>query len=149
MRLEITPELAELRPTVRRFVADRLEPLAAEIDRSGRVPDEAWRLMRGQGWLGMLLPPEHGGGGLDLATYCLVMEEVARSHRCFTLLMDYTSGLTPIAIHRHGTEAQRRRWLRGLADGTLRAAFGLTEPEAGSDSAAMRTRAERAPGGWR
>jgi acyl-CoA dehydrogenase len=150
MRLEITPELAELRPTVRRFVSERLEPVAQEIDRSGRIPDEAWRLMREQGWLGMLLPPDHGGGGTDLATYCLVMEEVARSHRVFTLLMDYTSGLTPVAIHRHGTEAQKRRWLRGLADGTLRAAFGLTEPEAGSDSAAIRTRAERVAGrGWR
>ncbi len=150
MRLEITPELAELRPAIRRFVTERLEPIAEEIDRTGRIPDEAWRLMREQGWLGMLLPPEYGGGGADLATYCLVMEEVARSHRVFTLLMDYTSGLTPIAILRHGTEAQRRRWLRGLADGTLRAAFGLTEPEAGSDSAAIRTRAERVPGGgWR
>jgi acyl-CoA dehydrogenase len=97
----------------------------------------------------MLLPEEAGGGGVDLLTYALVMEEVARSHRCFTLLLDATSGLTPMGILRHGTEAQKARWLKGLADGTLRAAFGLTEPEAGSDAGAIRTRAERVPGGWR
>ncbi len=151
MRIEISPELAELRAGVRRFVTEKLEPVAEEIDRTGRTPESAWVLLREQGWLGMLLPPEYGGGGADLPTYCLVMEEVARAHRVFTLILDATSGLTPLAIHRHGTEAQKRRWLPGLADGTLRAAFGLTEPEAGSDSAAMRTRAEPAPGGkgWR
>jgi acyl-CoA dehydrogenase len=149
MRTEPSPELAELRSGVRRFVEERLEPVAQEIDRTGAVPEAAWSLMREQGWLGMLLPPEAGGGGVDLLTYCLIMEEVARSHRCFTLLLDATSGLTPMGILRHGTEAQKARWLKGLADGTLRAAFGLTEPEAGSDAAAIRTRAERVPGGWR
>jgi acyl-CoA dehydrogenase len=141
--------LAELRAPLRRFVTERLEPIAARIDAEGEIPDEAWALMRGQGWLGLLLPPEHGGGGADLATYCLVMEEVARSHRCFTLLLDATSGLTPIAIARHGTRPQQDRWLRGLATGHLRAAFGLTEPEAGSDAAAITTRAVRVPGGWK
>jgi acyl-CoA dehydrogenase len=148
-RIELSPELAELRPAIRRFVEDRLDPIAAEIDRSGEIPTAAWTLMREQGWLGMLLPPEAGGGGADLATYCLVMEEVARSHRCFTLLLDATSGLTPIGIHRRGTEAQKAKWLKGLANGTLRAAFGLTEPDAGSDAAAMTTRAERVEGGWK
>jgi acyl-CoA dehydrogenase len=149
MRTEPSPELAELRLAIRRFVEDKLEPVAQEIDRRGEVPEEAWSLMREQGWLGMLLPQEEGGGGADLLTYCLVMEEVARSHRCFTLLLDATSGLTPAGIARHGTPAQKARWLKGLANGTLRAAFGLTEPEAGSDAAAIRTRAERVPGGWR
>jgi acyl-CoA dehydrogenase len=149
MRTEPSPELAELRPAIRRFVEEKLEPIALEIDRRGEIPEEAWTLMREQGWLGMLLPPEDGGGGADLLTYCLVMEEVARSHRCFTLLLDATSGLTPAGIARHGTPAQKTRWLKGLANGTLRAAFGLTEPEAGSDAAAIRTRAERVDGGWK
>jgi acyl-CoA dehydrogenase len=149
VRTEPSPDLAELRPAIRRFVENKLEPVALEIDRSGAIPDEAWSLMREQGWLGMLLPAEFGGGGADLMTYCLVMEEVARSHRCFTLLLDGTSGLTPVGILRHGTEAQKAKWLEGLATGRLRAAFGLTEPEAGSDAAAIRTRAERVPGGWK
>jgi acyl-CoA dehydrogenase len=148
MRTEYSPELAELRGPIRRFVTEQLEPLAARIDAEGRIPEEAWTLLRGQGWLGMLLGEEDGGGGADLPTYCLVMEEVARAHRCFTLLLDATSGLTPIAIARHGTPAQKARWLRGLATGTQRAAFGLTEPGAGSDAAAITTRATRADGGW-
>jgi len=138
VRTEPTPELAELRPAIRRFVEDKLEPIALEIDRSGAIPDDAWTLMRGQGWLGMLLPAEAGGGGADLMTYCLVMEEVARSHRCFTLLLDGTSGLTPVGILRHGTEAQKAKWLEGLATGRLRAAFGLTEPEAGASPSPSR-----------
>jgi acyl-CoA dehydrogenase len=97
----------------------------------------------------MLLAEADGGGGADLPTYCLVMEEVARSHRCFTLLLDATSGLTPIAIARHGTAQQKARWLKGLATGTLRAAFGLTEPGAGSDAAAITTRATKIEGGWK
>jgi acyl-CoA dehydrogenase len=97
----------------------------------------------------MLLPAEADGGGADILTYCLVMEEVARSHRCFTLLLDTTSGLTPMGILRHGSAAQKERWLKGLATGRLRAAFGLSEPDAGSDAAAMRTRAERVAGGWK
>jgi len=149
MRVEPSAELAELRGEVRRFVEAKLDPLAEEIDRTGTVPEEAWRVLREQGWLGLLLPPEVGGGGVDLMTYCLIMEEVARSHRVFTLLLDATSGLTPLAILRHGTAAQKERWLKGLTNGTLRAAFGLTEPDAGSDAAAIRTRAERVPGGWK
>jgi acyl-CoA dehydrogenase len=149
MRLEPSEELAELRGQVRRFVEDKLDPIAAEIDRSGEVPDAAWTLLREQGWLGLLLPAEAGGGGADLMTYCLVMEEVARSHRVFTLILDATSGLTPLGILHHGSPAQKDRWLRGLTEGTLRAAFGLTEPDAGSDAAAMRTKAERVPGGWK
>lgn len=149
MRTELSPELAELRGPIRRFVTEQLEPIAARIDAEGEIPDAAWELMRGQGWLGMLLAEADGGGGADLPTYCLVMEEVARSHRCFTLLLDATSGLTPIAIARHGTAAQKERWLRGLATGRLRAAFGLTEPGAGSDAAAITTRATKVEGGWK
>src|SRR5690606_5033904 len=85
MPVELSADLAELRPEIRRFVEQRLEPIAEEIDRTGAIPDSAWSLMREQGWLGMLLPAEAGGGGVDLPTYCLVMEEVARSHRVFTL----------------------------------------------------------------
>jgi acyl-CoA dehydrogenase len=149
MRTEPSDELAELRAQLRPFVTEQLEPLAREIDRTDTVPRAAWDRLREQGLLGLLLPPEYGGAGGDLPTYCLAMEEVARAHRVFTLLMDSTSGLTPIAILRHGTDAQRQRFLPGLAAGALRASFGLTEPGAGSDAAALRLRAERIDGGWR
>lgn len=146
--LEITPELAEVRAAMRRFATERLEPLAEDIDRTGEVPAQAIALLREQGYLGMRLPAEYGGGGFDLATYCLALEEFSRSHRVFTLLLDATSGLTPIAIARAGTAEQKRKYVPGLAAGSTNASFALTEPEAGSDSAAIRTRAVRGDGGW-
>ena len=148
MQLEITPELAEVRAQLRRFTNETLEPIALEIDRSGEVPEKALSVLRKHGYLGMRLPVEFGGGGIDLTTYCLTLEEFSRSHRVFTLLLDATSGLNPIAIARFGTAAQKEKYVAKLADGTLSAAFALTEPEAGSDSQAIRTRAERRYGGW-
>jgi acyl-CoA dehydrogenase len=148
MQLEITPELAEVRAVLRRFTAEKLEPLALEIDRTGEVPQAAVDLLRKHGYLGMRLPAEYGGGGFDLSTYCLALEEFSRSHRMYTLLLDATSGLNPIAIANYGTPEQKQKYVAGLANGTLSASFGLTEPEAGSDSQAMRTRAEKKDGGW-
>ena len=148
MRLEINDTLAEMRQQLRGFVTARLHPVAAEIDRTGQVPDAAWDLMRDQGLLGMLMPAQYGGMDADLQTYCIAQEELGRSHRVFTLILDYTSGLCPTGILKLGTEAQREKWLPGLASGRLRASFGLTEPDAGSDAAAMKTRATKAPGGW-
>ena len=148
MRLEINDTLAEMRQQLRGFVTAKLHPVAAEIDRTGQVPDAAWDLMRDQGLLGMLMPAQYGGMDADLPTYCIAQEELGRSHRVFTLILDYTSGLCPSGILKLGTEAQRERWLPGLASGRLRASFGLTEPDAGSDAASMKTRATKAPGGW-
>ncbi|MGH8766180.1 MAG: acyl-CoA dehydrogenase family protein, partial [Burkholderiales bacterium] len=148
MQLEITPELAEVRAALRKFTSEKLEPLALEIDRTGEVPQKVMDLLREQGYLGMRLPAEYGGGGFDLPTYCLALEEFARSHRMFTILLDATSGLNPIAIANFGTDAQKKKYVKGLANGTLRASFGLTEPEAGSDSQSMKTRAEKKEGGW-
>ena len=95
MQLEINAELAEVRTQLRRFAMDKLEPLAAEIDHTGEIPQAAIDLLRSHGYLGMRLPAEYGGGGFDLPTYCLALEEFARSHRVFTLLLDATSGLNP------------------------------------------------------
>ncbi|HEX4927705.1 MAG TPA: acyl-CoA dehydrogenase family protein [Burkholderiales bacterium] len=148
MQLEITPDLAEVRRVLRRFATEKLEPLAVEIDRTGEIPPAAVELLRSHGYLGMRLPEEYGGGGFDLVTYCLALEEFARSHRVFTLLLDATSGLNPIAIARYGTTDQKRKYVPGLAKGTLYASFALSEPEAGSDSQAIRTRAERRGDGW-
>eukprot|EP01036_Dinobryon_divergens_P060974 gene60974-81296_t len=75
MQLEINPELAQLRLALRRFTDEVLEPLALEIDRTGQVPDRAVEVLRDHGYLGMRLPQVFGGGGHDLSTYCLVLEE--------------------------------------------------------------------------
>lgn len=149
MQLEISPELAEMRAAVRRYTQNELEPIAQEIDRSGQVPDRVLPMLRSHGYLGMRMPAEFGGGDFDLSTYCLVLEEFSRSHRIFTLMLDATSGLNPIAIARHGSRAQQEKYLAGLCAGTLHASFALTEPGAGSDAQAIETRAEpRGDGSW-
>jgi len=148
MKIELTPELEEMRAQVRRFTQRELEPVAAEIDATGEIPQKAWDLMRDAGYLGMRLPEEYGGASASLSAMCLVLEELSRSHRVFTGLLDATSGLTPSAFVRHGSPGQREKYVRKLATGEMRAAFALTEPGAGSDSAAISTTATRADGGW-
>jgi acyl-CoA dehydrogenase len=145
---ELAPEHAELRQAARRFAEEQLEPIALEIDRTGEVPPHTMDVLREHGYLGMRLPPEIGGAGLGIFEYCIVQEEFSRSHRMFTLLTGATSGLTPTAILRHGSQTQKDKYLNGLVNGRIKSAFGLTEPESGSDSAAMKTRAVKRNGGW-
>ena len=149
MKIELTPELEELRAEVRRFTERELEPLARDIDSTGEIPQKAWDVMREAGYLGMRLPEEYGGTSASLSQMCIVLEEFSRSHRVLTGLIDATSGLTPSAFVRHGSAAQREKYVRKLATGEMRAAFALTEPGAGSDSAAISTRAEKVGGGWK
>jgi acyl-CoA dehydrogenase len=146
--MRLTPELEEVRQAVRKFVTSELEPLAKVIDETADMPEEAVALLARNGYLGMRLDDAYGGAGVGLSHYCLVLEELARSHRAYTTLVAATSGNTPTAIQQFGTEEQRRKYLPGLTDGTRRTAFALTEPEAGSDSAAMKTRAAKVAGGW-
>lgn len=148
MELEINAEMAELRPVLRRFAREKLEPIALEIDRTGQIPETAWTLLRDQGYLGMRLPEAYGGGDQGIDTYCLAWEEFSRSHRVFTMLLDYTSGLTPLAIARFGSDLQKQRYLPHFVTGEARAAFALTEPGAGSDGAGVETRARKVAGGW-
>ena len=91
-RQEISPDLAEIRPVLRKFTDEILEPIAQEIDRTNTVPQRAVDVLREHGYLGMRLPQEFGGGGHDLLTYCLALEEFSRAHRVFTLIFDSTSG---------------------------------------------------------
>jgi acyl-CoA dehydrogenase len=144
----LSDHLRDLKRGVRRIVEAELEPLAREIDRIGDVPDEAWRTMRKHGLLGMRLPEEFGGANLDVASYLITLEELSRSHRMFALMAEYTSGGLALALLRYGTPAQHTRWLRDVGNGTIQASFALTEPDAGSDAAAIRTRARKTADGW-
>ena len=146
--IELSDDLRAMRDAVRRFVAKELDPWAKEIDRSGEIPDGLIEVMQRNGYCGMRLPSEYGGGGLSLFQYCIALEEFSRLHRAFTIAANYSSGMTPMAISRHGTPEQKEKYLRGFAAGKLKSAFALTEPEAGSDPAGMRTRAERRGDGW-
>lgn len=148
MHIELPPELNEMRAALRRFTERELEPLAKKMDDSGELPDEVLPLLAANGYLSLRLPESVGGAGMGLFPYALMLEEFSRSHRMFALLAGAGGGLTPIAIARHGTDQQRNKYLPGLMSGKLRTAFALTEPEAGSDNSAMKTRAEKIDGGW-
>ena len=148
LNIELSDELRAMRDAVRRFTERELGPWAEEIDRTGEIPPGLIELMQKNGYCGMRLPPEYGGGGLSLFQYCIALEEFSRLHRAFTIAANYSSGMTPMAISRHGTAGQKEKFLRGFAAGKLKSAFALTEPEAGSDAAGMRTRAEKSGDGW-
>jgi acyl-CoA dehydrogenase len=148
MEFELSPELTQMRDALRKFVAAELAPLEDAIDKTGVLPPHVLPLMGKHGYLSMRLPVEVGGAGMGLFPYCLMLEEFSRSHRIFGLIASGGGGLTPIAIARHGTPAQRTKYLKGLMDGSKRTAFALTEPGAGSDNSAMTTRAEKTDGGW-
>lgn len=146
--VELGDDLRVMRDAVRTFVTKELGPWAREIDRIGEIPDGLIEVMQANGYCGMRLPVEYGGGGLGLFQYCIALEEFSRLHRAFTVAANYSSGMTPMAITRHGTPEQQKKYLPGFAKGKLVSAFALSEPEAGSDPAGMRTRAEKRGNGW-
>ena len=148
MKVELSPELDELRAAVRKFAQRELEPLARQMDKTGVLPAEVLPLLAKQGYLSVRLPESVGGMGMGLMPYCVMLEELSAMHRAFGQLAFSGGGMTPIAIAHHGTEEQRKKYLPGLIDGTQRTAFALTEPGAGSDNSAMKTRADKVEGGW-
>ena len=147
--MKLDAEYETLRDNVRKFTRNELEPWVEKIEQEGEVPQELIQKLAGNGYLGMRLDPEFGGAGLSLLPYCITLEELSRSHRAFTLVCLGTSGLAPIALSRYGTPEQQQKYLPPLIQGKISTSFALTEPEAGSDSAAIKTRAEKVPGGWR
>jgi acyl-CoA dehydrogenase len=149
MQIDVSPEIAEMRGTVRAFVKNELPAWANAVDETGIFPAGLIEAFARQGFLGMRIAEEYGGAGLELSHYCMVQEEISRAHTMFSLLMSSSGGLAPMAIQRHGTEVQKRKYLPLLTSGKARTSFALTESEAGSDSASIRTRAEpRSDGRW-
>src|SRR3990167_6668830 len=135
-----TEEQVLLRDAVRDLAVARIAPRAAEIDRTGGVPEDIRQLLAAQDVLALPFPVDHGGVGGDLLTVCLAIEQIARA--CATsslILMVQELGALPLLIA--GSPEQQARWFPDLAAGRTLAAFALTEPEAGSDAASLRTRA--------
>src|SRR5689334_17962262 len=137
-----------LRRTVREFAEGEVAPVAEELDRESRFPYEIVAELGALGLMGMTVPERYGGAELDTLSYAVAVEELARvdSSVAITVAAHTSLGTTPIALF--GDDAQRERWLPDLASGRRLAAFGLTEPEAGSDAGATRTRAIEQDGGW-
>jgi alkylation response protein AidB-like acyl-CoA dehydrogenase len=150
MEFELPDELAELQATVRRLAQDKVKPRAREIDETGEYPQDLFELFRDAGLLGLCIPEEYGGSGAGILGLTIAIEEVAKYSNTAALMLLLTRLPTgPVMIA--GSEEQRRRYLPGIAEGSLRAAFGLSEPQAGSDVMGMRTHAAPDPdrgGGW-
>jgi alkylation response protein AidB-like acyl-CoA dehydrogenase len=139
--LKFTPEVEMLRETVRKIANDVIAPRAAEIDSSGEFPWDIKELLQRQGIFGALFPESLGGCGLGHIAVCLVVEEIARVCASSSLIPQVQAlGATPLLLA--GTPAQKEKYCPSLASGEKLCAFGLTEPGAGSDAAAMTTTAE-------
>ena len=141
MDFSLSSEHDAFRTVVRRFAEAEIGPHAAEWDRTHAFPLEAVRRMGEMGLFGLPFPEEYGGMGADLLSLCIAIEELARVDSSVAITLEAAVGLGAGPIFRFGTEEQKRRWLPDLAAGRALAAFGLTEPDAGSDAGATRTRA--------
>jgi alkylation response protein AidB-like acyl-CoA dehydrogenase len=145
---DLSEEHELIRRTVRDFAVERIVPVAEELDREHRFPYELVRELAELGLMGMTIPEEYGGAGTDTLSYAIAVEELTRvdSSVAITVAAHHSLGTLPIFLF--GNEEQKREWLPQLASGEKLAAFGLTEPDAGSDAGATRTRAELQDGEW-
>jgi alkylation response protein AidB-like acyl-CoA dehydrogenase len=148
MDFTFSPEHQALRRLVREFAETEVAPLAAEIDRQHRVPRETLRKLGEIGLLGVCFPQEYGGMGAGETGYCILMEELGRICTSTATCVGAHIGIGAMAIHLDGNPEQKRKYLTPLARGEKIAAFGLTESNAGSDAANIRTRAVREGDSW-
>jgi acyl-CoA dehydrogenase len=133
----------QLIDTVRRFVAERLRPLESQVAEDDLIPEEILAEMRALGLYGLSIPEAYGGLDLSMEEECLVVVELGRTSPAFRSAFGTNVGIGAQGLVMFGTDEQKARWLPGVASGQIVTSFALTEPEAGSDSAAVRTTAIR------
>src|ERR671937_2094865 len=143
MDFDLTDEQRLIQETVRSFVDERVLPNAIENDIEHRLDRGVIEGMAELGLLGIVIPEEYGGAGLDFVAEALACEEIERGEAAFRTLISVHVGLNSLSLLRYGTEEQKQRWLAPQARGEKIACFGLTEPAAGSDVASMKTTARR------
>jgi short/branched chain acyl-CoA dehydrogenase len=145
---ELSGEQELLRQTVRDFAESRVAPVAAELDREERFPYELVAELAELGLMGIPIPEEYGGAGADTVSYAIAIEELTRVDSSVAITVAAHTSLGTMPIYLFGDDAQKQEWLPRLTSGQSLAAFGLTEPDAGSDAGATRTRAELRDGEW-
>jgi len=145
---ELTGEQELLRRTVREFALTRVAPVAAELDREELFPTELVAELAELGLMGIPIPEAYGGAGADTVSYAIAIEELTRVDSSVAITVAAHTSLGTMPIYLFGNDAQKEEWLPRLASGQGLAAFGLTEPDAGSDAGATRTRAELRDGEW-
>ncbi len=143
MDLSLSPEQEATRRAVREWVDAVVAPAAIRNDREERFPQEALDGLTRDGWMGLTIPEEYGGGGADPLTYCLVIEELGRGDANVRSILSVHLGLVAGSIARWGTEEQKQQWLPQMATGEALGCFCLTEPDHGSDPASLESTAVR------
>lgn len=140
----LSDEQVMIRDMARSFATEQLAPRAADWDRDAVYPEDAVRGMAELGLLGMIVPEDWGGSGADTLTHALALEEIAAGDGACSTIMAVHNSVACLPVLNFGTEAQKERFLRPLATGEMLGGFALTEPTAGSDAGAIRTRADKA-----
>jgi alkylation response protein AidB-like acyl-CoA dehydrogenase len=148
LNFDLDSEHELVRSTVRDFAQQRVAPVAEELDRESRFPYDLVGELAELGLMGMTIPEEYGGAGTDTISYAIAIEELTRVDSSVAITVAAHHSLGTLPIYYFGTDEQKRGWLPDLASGKKLAAFGLTEPDAGSDAGASRTRAELRDGKW-
>jgi butyryl-CoA dehydrogenase len=141
--LTLTAEQSLLRNTTRELASKEIAPRAAETDKQHRFPRELVNRLAEMGLMGVAIPPEWGGAGMDTVSYVLALEEIARACASTAVIMSVNNSLVCDPILKFGTDAQKTRFLIPLASGKKLGCFAISEPEAGSDAAALKTVARR------
>src|SRR5213592_4056641 len=148
MNFDLSPEHELLRDTVRRFAVERVAPVAEQLDREQRFPYELVAELAELGLMGMTIPEEYDGAGTDTLSYAIAIEELTRVDSSVAITVAAHHSLGTLPIYLFGSDEQKQQWLPDLASGRKLAAFGLTEPDAGSDAGATRTTAKLEGGEW-
>lgn len=149
MNFELPDDLADMRRHVRTFAREQIAKRADAFDADPHFPSETLKAMADIGLLGVTTPERYGGAGLDTLSFTVLLEEISAADASHGTLMAVTNGLPQKILLTYGTDQQKERWLPPLASGAIFGAFCLSEPHAGSDAAAVRTRAHRVEGGYR
>jgi alkylation response protein AidB-like acyl-CoA dehydrogenase len=148
LNFDLGQEHELVRSTVREFAEQRVAPIAEELDRESRFPYELVAELGELGLMGMTIPEDYGGAGADTLSYAIAVEELTRIDSSVAITVAAHHSLGTLPIYYFGNEEQKRQWLPDLASGKRLAAFGLTEPGAGSDAGSTRTSAELRDGHW-
>jgi butyryl-CoA dehydrogenase len=148
MDFDLTEEQRLIRDTARDFASREIAPKAAELDKTARWPTEIVKRLGELGFLGMAIPTEYGGAGLDVVSYALAMEEVSFACASCGVIMSVNNSLFCDPLYKFGTDEQKKTALEECASGKKLGCFGLTEPMSGSDAQTMVTSAEKTTGGW-
>jgi len=142
MKLELNEQQKMIRKMVREFAEKEIAPVAADLDKTGEYPTKILKKMAELGLLGIIIPTEYGGAGLDIISYVTIIEEISRKCASTGVITSVHNSLVSYPIMKHGTDEQKKKYLPLLAKGEKIGAFAGTEPNAGSDLGAMQTKAD-------